>query len=487
MKIPLLSPLGFATLAALASLAPSASAQTAAAPAASAKAQPTSYKFQFGADKAAPGYTLVGPTAVYSPEVGYGFENGAQLTAVTQTDADPLHTGVLTSTRPFSFSMALPEGNYRVTLTLGDPKAAAVTTVKAETRRLMLEAIHTDAGKFETRTFTVNIRTPKISTGGEVNVDSREMNLTTHVAVTNTWDDKLTISFSDAHPALAAMEVKKVDDAITVFVLGDSTVTDQPSGGSWGQALPRWFKADVAIANHAESGETLRGFLKERRWDKVLDTMKPGDYVLIQFGTNDSKSSGPQNIYPNQDFSETYAPAETVYKDLLKQFVADARKKGGLPVIISPPARRGETSKSTLGAYATAAGEAAKEVNCPFIDLNAMGMQLNQAMGADAAKIYADQTHTAEYGCYLFSRCVTLGIKQLNLPLAKYIVDDFGNFDPKQPHPLPTEINFPADAGRGGAGGGRAAGGAGSAGRGGRRGAAGTGAPATTDAPAPTP
>ena len=444
---------------------------------------PTDLKFQFGAAKAAPSYTLVPTTAVYSKDTGYGFEPGAKVTGVAQTSAEPLHAGAITSTQSYAFSVAVPEGNYRVTVTLGDPTAASVTTVKSEARRLMLESVHTDAGKFATRSFTVNIRRPKISTGGEVNLDSREMNLTTHVAIVNDWDDKLTVTFSDAHPALAALEIKKVDDAITVFVLGDSTVVDQPSGGnSWGQMLPRWFKPEVAIANHAESGETLKGFLKERRWEKVLDTEKAGDYVLIQFGTNDSKKSGPQNIYPNQDFSETYAEAGTTYKDLLKQFVADFRKKGGFPIIVSPPARRGETGNSTLGAYAKAAGEAAKEVNVPFVDLNAMGMELNKALGADGTRMYGDQTHTVDYGSYMFSRCVTLGIKQDNLPLAKFIVDDFGNFDPNQPHPTPAEYTVPVDAGRGGGGGRGGARGPAGSGRGGRGRAAGTDAVA---APAP--
>jgi len=473
MKLPSFHHRAFGVVLTLSVLATFAQAQS--------TTPPTSFKFQFGADKAAPGYTLVPTTAVYSKEAGFGFESGAQVSAVSQADADPLHSGAVTSKGNYAFSVAVPEGNYRVTVTLGDPKADSVTTVKSEARRLMLESVHAAAGKFVTRSFTVNIRSPKISTGGEVNLDSREMNLTTHVAIVNDWDDKLTVTFSDAHPALAALEIKKVDDAVTVFVLGDSTVVDQPSGGnSWGQMLTRWFKPEVAISNHAESGETLKGFLKERRWDKVLDSMKAGDYVLIQFGTNDSKKSGPQNIYPNQDFSETYAEANTTYKDLLKQFVADFRKKGGFPIIVSPPARRGETGNSTLGAYAAAAGAAAKEVNAPFVDLNAMGMEMNKALGADATKIYGDQTHTVDYGSYMFSRCVTLGIKQDNLPLAKFIVDDFGDFDPTQPHPTPAEYTVPVDAGRGGGRGGPA--GSGRGGRGGRgRGAA------TDAAPAPAP
>lgn len=410
-----------------------------------------SHRFQFGGDQAEPGFVLIGPGAAYAPDTGYGFEPGAAVTV-----AGAGHRGAVTSPRPFAFSVAVPEGNYRVTVTLGDPQAEATTTVKAEVRRLMLEQVRTPAGTFVTRTFTVNVRRPQISTGGEVNLDSREWDQAAHRAISASWDDKLTVTFSGAHPALAALEVERVDQVTTVFVLGDSTVTDQPRGpgSSWGQMLPRWFKPEVVVANHAESGETLKGFLKERRWDKVLDSVRPGDYVLIEFGTNDSKDRGPQNMYPNQDFSETYAPAATTYRELLRRFVADARKLGARPVIISPSARRGEVrAPSSLGAYAAAAMATARELGVPGIDLNAMGIELNAALGPDAARQFADRTHHVEYGSYLQAKCVVEGIRRDGLDLAKYIVDDFGDFDPSHPQPDPAHFTLPPDpAGRPGSG-----------------------------------
>ncbi len=419
------------------------------ASAAGAADQPaTAFKFQFGAAKAAPGYTLVAPGSAYSKSAGYGFEPGATVTAVTRDTGDLLQRGAVIGSGPFAFSVAVPEGNYRVTLTLGDPTAEASSTVKAETRRLVVEHVHTDAGKFATRTFTVNVRGPKISTGGEVNLDSRERNLTTGEVIARHWDDKLTIALSDTHPALAALEIKKVDDAVTLFILGDSTVTDQGGGGSsWGQMAPRWFKPEVAVANHAESGETLKGFLKERRWDKVLDSLKAGDYVIIEFGTNDSKNSGPQNIYPNQDFSETYAPAATTYKELLRRFATDVQKKGGFPIIVSPSARRQDnlSGPGTLSAYAIAAMETAKELGVPSIDLNTMGRQMNTALGDEAPKQFGDQTHHVDYGAYMQSKCIVLGIKQAGLPIAKFIVDDFGDFDPTHPQPTPATFMVPPD------------------------------------------
>ncbi len=453
-----------------------------AAPAPAAKPAPTSFKFQFGPGPAAPGYILVPPTSAYSKDKGYGFEAAGTLTLAGKA-GDASQSGAIASDQPFSFSVAVPEGNYRVTVTLGAPDADSTVTVKSETRRLMLENITVKAGKPSAQSFTANVHGPSISTGGEVNLSPGERSPTTHEIISPNWDDKLTLRFSGTHPAVSSLEIKKVDDAVTVFVLGDSTVTDQPSGGSWGQMLPRWFKPEVAVANHALSGETLRGFLRERRWDKVLDLIKPGDYVLIQFGTNDSKNSGPQNIYPNQDFSETYAAADTTYKDLLKQFAADAKKKGAFPVLISPPARRGELpgSRVSLGAYAAAAMLAAKESEVPGIDLNAMGLDLNAGLGADAARSYADQTHTNEYGAYLFARCIVLGLQQNKVPVAKFLVDGAANFDPKHPEPLPDKLMLPADTARGNGGNG---GGGRRGGRGGAAPANASGSGAITPAPA---
>ncbi|HVS51952.1 MAG TPA: rhamnogalacturonan acetylesterase [Opitutaceae bacterium] len=431
------------------------------AAAALSAAPASTFKFQFGADQAAPGYTLVPPSAVYAKETGYGFEPGAALTAVARANSDPLRAGAVASAKPFAFSVAVPEGNYRVTVTLGDPTQETVATVKSERRRLMLERVQAAAGQFVTRSFLVNVRTPKIPTGGAVDLNDREQDKATGAITTLNWDDKLTIGFSNTHPALAALAIEKVDDAITFFILGDSTVTDQGGGGSWGQMAPRWFGPGVVVANHAESGETLKGFLMHRRWDKVVDSIKRGDYVLIEFGTNDSKNSGPQNMYAGQDFSVTYAEPNTTYRELLRRFASDVRAKGGNPIIVSPSARRGETAApGSLSPWAEAAMATAKEIGAPAIDLNAMGMQLNAALGADADKQFADRTHHSEYGAYLQAKCIVLGIKQANLPLAKYIVDDFGRFDPQHPEPTLAQFSLPSDMTPGGRGGRGARGGA---------------------------
>lgn len=416
-----------------------------------------SFKFNFGPGKVVPGYTQVLPSTTYNRDLGYGFDAGSEVTAVDRGGDDPLLAGFCTSDKPFFFSVAVPEGNYKVTVKLGDSQGESTTTVKAETRRLMLERVHTNFGKFETRSFMVNVRTPKMPPGNSIKLNTREWNAQTGEAVTATWDDKLTLQFSDERPRVCAVEIEKIDDAVTVFLVGDSTVTDQPREpyGTWGQMLPRWFKPPVAIANHAESGETLKAFRAQRRWDKVMSQMKPGDYVFMQFGHNDLNKTGHDGIWPREDttgdWAYTYSEANTDYKWLLAAYAVEVKRRGGIPVIVSPMTkidiRTGQINSAGLGDYPKAAVEAAQMANAVCIDLNAMSVEVCTALGTTLDRgAYVEGLHTTSYGGYLLSRCIVKGIKQKIPDLAKYLVDDAGTFDPKHPQPLPDEFKLPLEA-----------------------------------------
>jgi lysophospholipase L1-like esterase len=417
----------------------------------------TSFKFQFGSSPAAPGYTLVSPTSVYSKDTGYGFEPGANITAVNRGGGDPLRAGFVTSGNLFKFSVAVPEGNYQVTVTLGDAQAESTTTVKAESRRLMLERIHTTPGQFETRTFYVSVRNPVLPDGTKIKLDVQEIDANGQL-LTPTWDDKLTLQFSDTQPALCAVEIQPAAKPITVFLASDSTVTDQRAEpyGTWGQMLPRWFKPPVVIANFAESGETLKAFRAEHRWDKIMGELQPGDYVFMQFGTNDLNKTGHNAIWPADDhagdWANTYVEGED-YKNLLKQYAAEVKAKGGIPVIVSPmtkiDSRTGAINPTGLRNYPKDAMDAAKEAGIASIDLNAMSIEVDQALNlgpAMAQRVYtAEGLHQRTYGGYLFSRCIVEGIKQDKLDLAKYLVDDAGTFDPNHPLPLPDDFKVPLE------------------------------------------
>ena len=241
-----------------------------------ANAQTTSYKFDFGSDKAAKGFIKVLPTTVYSKEVGYGFDFGSVVTATDGSGKSGLKSDAITSDKPFYFSVDLPEGNYKVTVTLGDSKEKTITTVRAESRRLMLENIVTKPGEFITKTFTVNRKERQINSVTKVSLKDRELTKLD-------WDDKLTFEFNNNKPSVASMEITKVTDVITVFLAGNSTVVNQDDEpwASWGQMIPRFFKSEVSIANHAESGLTLGSFMGSKRLEKILSVMKPGDYLFI--------------------------------------------------------------------------------------------------------------------------------------------------------------------------------------------------------------
>jgi lysophospholipase L1-like esterase len=393
-----------------------------------APAQPPAarFMFSFGPGRVPPGYVRVMPDTAYTADPGYGFDLGSSVTVTDGGSDDPMRAGFCTADRPFYFSVAVPEGNYAVTVTLGDRAGESDTTVKAESRRLMLEAVRTARGSVVTRRFTLNVRTPEIAGGGRVRLKPREKDAL-H------WDGKLTLEFNGPRPCLCALEIARVDDAVRVFLMGDSTVTDQPHEpwAGWGQMLPRFFKPGVAIANHAESGESLKSSLAARRLDKVLGTMKTGDYLFVQFGHNDQKERGPG------------AGAFTTYAADLKRFVAEARRRGGRPVLVTPMHRRRFDAAGrvvdTLGDHPEAVRRVAKEDGVPLIDLHASSRSLYEALGPDgSAKAFVDHTHHTNYGAYELARCVVEGIRRNRLGLVQLLADDVPPFDPAHPDPVET-------------------------------------------------
>jgi len=379
------------------------SAAIIAASCATALAQ-TSFKFDFTGGQPQSGWTQVAPTNVYSTETGYGFESGSKPDG----------------TAPFYFSAKLPEGNYRVTATLGGQAGESTTTVKAELRRLMLEKVHTMPAKPAVRTFIVNLRTPEISGSNHVHLKPRET--TSEIW---DWDEKLTLEFNGAHPAVARLQIEPAN-VPTVFLLGDSTVCDQPAEpwNSWGQMLPRFLKPDVAVANHAESGETIGNSLRAQRFEKVFSLMKRGDYLFVQFGHNDMKDKATNAL-------ETY-------KANLKKVVQRTRDLGGTPVLVTSMERKAGVDHDTLAGYTQTVRDVAKEENVALIDLHAMSRAFYKALGDDIGKAFQDGTHHSNYGSYELAKCIVLGIQQDKLPLAKSIVDDFTGFDPAKPDAVAT-------------------------------------------------
>ena len=386
--------------------------------------QTVSKKFDFGAGKSADGFTQVSNTSIYSKETGYGFEAGANITCFDRAEKNLLQSGFCSSDKPFYFSVAVPEGNYKVTVTFGDKNEATTTTVKAELRRLMLEKVETKAGKFVTQSFIVNVRNPNFP-GGEVKLKDREK-----TSEWWAWDEKLTLEFNGKRPTINALEIEKVDSIPTVFLLGDSTVCDQPREpfASWGQMFTRFFQPTIAVANNAESGESLKSSFGAKRLEKVLSLLKSGDYVLIQYAHNDEKEKGDG------------IGAFTTFKASLKQYVTAIRAKGGIPILITPMHRRtfdadGKITNSH-GDYPEAVRQAAKEENVALIDLTAMSKEFYEALGKEKSGVAfkeGDGTHHDNYGAYELAKMIVESIRSQKLPLSKYLIKNLPNFNPAKP------------------------------------------------------
>ena len=390
-------------------------------------ADPAAWRFSFAPGAAPAGFVQVPPGAAYAKETGYGFEPGSQVTAVDRPDQH----GFATSGEPFYFSVALPEGNYRVTVGLGDPAGASATTVKAEVRRLMLQGITTAGGRTVARTFTVALRRPEYPGGGMVRLKPREK--TTDVW---DWDDKLTLEFCDKRPCVSTVEITRAGDLPTFFLVGDSTMCDQSHEpyNSWGQMITRFFGPDLVLSNHAESGESARSEVGERRWPKVMSLIRKGDFLCVQLGHNDQHDPVPGS------------GAFTSYTGFLRQFVADTRAHGATPILITPMNRlafEGATVTNTLGDFPEAVRRVAQEDKVALVDLNAMSKVLYEALGPKQAPAlfatangHTDTTHQGDYGSYELAQCVVTGLRSAVPELAKYLAPDAPHFDPAHPDPL---------------------------------------------------
>lgn len=342
------------------------------------------------------------------------------------------------SNAPFTRNIEEPDGNYKVTIVLGSKKKAGKTVVRAENRRLMVDEVATKKGQFKTVEFVVNKRTPEIEKGKRVKVKDREKNY-------NTWDNAINLEFTGAAPAVKEVKIERDTTATTIFLCGNSTVVDQPyePWASWGQMIPRWFGPEVAISNNAESGLTAGSFLGSYRLDKILTMMKKGDYVICEFGHNDQK--------------EKMAGAGAWYNFSynLKVFIDKVRAKGGNIIFVTPTQRRrfddATHSKilETHGDYPDAMRAVAKREGVPVIELHDMTRTFFETLGYENSKKalvhypantfpgqdkpLADNTHFNPYGAYEIAKMVVMGMKQLNLPIVKYLRSDWKDFNPAQP------------------------------------------------------
>ncbi|MCY0970513.1 rhamnogalacturonan acetylesterase [Chryseobacterium wangxinyae] len=401
-------------------------------------AQQTTFKFDFGGKRVEKDFISITSTSKFDKKLGYGFMDISGLKSV-DNGGNALTGDFIISEKPFYFSVAIPEGNYNITLNLGDSKGSSETTVRVENRRLMLNDIKTKKGEIVQKQITVYVKDSIIRNQdgtqiGIVKLKPRERKYL-H------WDNLLTIEFNDKAPKVCSIIIQPNKTAKTIYLTGDSTVVDAQyePWASWGQMLPYFFVPnEVVIANYAESGETLKAFEDRHRIDKIWNKIKSGDYLFIQFGHNDQKAGNS---------------TKSGYRKRLKEWILKAKELGATPVLVTSMNRRvfDENNKivNTLDDFPDAMREIAKEENVDLIDLNTLSKTLFEAMGPEKAKkafvhypansypnqptVLADDTHFNTYGAFELAKCVVKSIVDQNLPLKKYISTNYKNFNPNKP------------------------------------------------------
>ena len=194
----------------------------------------------------------------------------------------------------------------------------------------------------------------------------------------------------------------------TIFMIGDSTMANKDiSKGKkergWGMALQCFFDDNIVIDNHAVNGRSSLSFINEGRWDAVLKKIKPGDYVIIQFGHNDEKPKADRHTDPGSTFDYNLA-----------KFVRETREHGGTPILMNCVVRRNfakvtpkndddealrnqtfadapklvesDSLVDTHGLYRVAPRDVAKRMNVHFVDANKITHDLEQGLGKEASK-----------------------------------------------------------------------------------------------------
>jgi lysophospholipase L1-like esterase len=284
----------------------------------------------------------------------------------------------------------VPPGTYDVKLLLGGA-AASSTSVSGETRRALLPETAVAAGERAARSFTVNVRTPEGEPTGPDGTPGLDLVL------------------GGTAPALAGIQVTPARHARRIFLVGDSTVCDQPGDpySGWGQQLPQYLRKGVSVANYADSGESTVTYLSDTRlWATVQPLIRPGDLVLIQLAHNDKTTD------------------EVTYRANLETLVAGVREKGGNPVLVTPIVRRWFNSDGTLNNntallvnglgvdHPAVIRSVAATEGVPLIDLTAKTKALVESLGVEGSKaIYLynekkDNTHTSVHGATVYAGLV---------------------------------------------------------------------------------
>jgi lysophospholipase L1-like esterase len=206
---------------------------------------------------------------------------------------------------------------------------------------------------------------------------------------------------------------------VTIHVAGDSTAAVFPASDAtmrvgWAAVLDPLFDSTVTVDDAALSGRSTKSYIDEGAWTTLQAKIKPGDYLIIEFGHNDEKTDDPTR----------YTDPATTYRDNLKTFINGTRAKGGFPVLATSICRRqfsGTTVTGTHGAYTTAVFAVGQQTGTPVLDMETFTKNWLMGLGPTASVAYFamdDNTHLIMQGAVAVAKLAVMGIKALGLPIA---------------------------------------------------------------------
>lgn len=185
-------------------------------------------------------------------------------------------------------------------------------------------------------------------------------------------------------------------DSVTLHMIGDSTMANKPvipanPERGWGQMFQMYFKDDLHVENYAMNGRSTKSFIAEKRWEKVAAALKPGDFVIMQFGHNDEKmNDAGRGTSPYGDYTEN-----------LRRFVHETREHKATPVLTTPTARRKFDNDGKLvnthGVYPDAVRKLAELEKVPLLELTVATEQLLQRKGPEDSKKLFDWIPAGEF------------------------------------------------------------------------------------------
>jgi fibronectin type 3 domain-containing protein len=363
-------------------------------------------QIDLGSGAVADGAVGVDADTAYSADNRLGFVDTSAVTA-TDNGGDNALKGDFVTAGGAELVVDLPNGDYTVDLIAGDTEAATDVAITAEQMAKVLPT-QKAAGEYLEMQFDIAL-----------------------------VDGQLNLQLAGEAANLNALTItRKADreagEEPTVFVTGDSTVQTYdpywaPQAG-WGQMIERFLSDDVTVDNHAIGGRSSKNFISQGRLDTVLNQIRPGDYLYVQFGHND-------NSYGVDD--RWAGPGDYAY--YLQSFIDGAVQRGAQPIVVTPVSRRSfdeTTGKFNVSfpEYVQAATDVAAANDVPLVDLSASSRAYLDEVGPEAAKsvflhvpagVYpnrpngtTDDTHFQEYGAIQMARLVAQDTAALDVPLA---------------------------------------------------------------------